>query len=28
MDGDGVEEVVTELNGVRSVFNSRNEKIN
>jgi hypothetical protein len=28
MDGDGVEEVVTELNGVRSVYNSRNEKIN
>ncbi len=28
MDGDGVEEVVTELNGVRSIFNSRNEKIN
>ena len=28
MDGDGVKEVVTELNGVRSVFNSRNEKIN
>ena len=28
MDGDGVEEVVTELTGVRSIFNSRNEKIN
>ena len=28
MDGDGVEEVVTELNGVRSVYNSRNKKIN
>ena len=28
MDGDGVEEVVTELLGVTSVFNSRNERIN
>ena len=28
MDGDGLEEVVTELNGIKTIFNSRNEKIN
>ena len=28
MDGDGVQEVVTEHNGLMSVFNTRNEKIN
>jgi len=28
MDGDGVKEVVTEHNGLMSVFNTRNEKIN
>ena len=28
IDGDGLEEVMTELNGVKTIFNSRNEKIN